>query len=101
LSEIYFIAYRAKYFVSRREIENIKKIFIYSEPTKEIDLFEEKSEEKNTPTLQERFKIFDLEPYKNIFVKELPFNNRIQNLLKRNKIFTLHVKEFAKLNKNL
>lgn len=97
LSEIDFIAYRSKYAVSRKEVEIIKSILIQNKNTNEInlfaeseiDLFGEKAEEKKTATLQEIFKISDLEPYKNVVITKLPFNNRVQNQLRRNKCFTL------------
>ncbi|MBQ7705975.1 MAG: hypothetical protein IJT73_11235 [Selenomonadaceae bacterium] len=95
LSEADFIAYRAKYFASREEIENIKKIVasksaeinLFDES--EFDLFAEKTDSKTIQTLREIFNIVALEPYKNILVTELPFNNRVQNLLKRENCFTL------------
>lgn len=98
LSEIDFIAYRSKYAVSRKEVENIKELLTSKEPTMEInlfdesgfDLFEEKSEEKKKEqTLKERFNITNLEPYKNILISDLPFSNRVVNQLRRNICFTL------------
>lgn len=97
LSEIDFIAYRAKYSISREEVEKIKNFLTSSEPTEEINLFDEsgcnlsegKAEKKQEQTLRERFNITNLEPYKDIFISDLPFSNRVVNQLRRNICFTL------------
>lgn len=95
LSETDFIAYRAKYAVSREEIEILKTLVapkqgetdLFSEP--EINLFTETTEKKSAQNLMAMFNITDLESYKNVLITDLPFKNRVQNQLKKNNCSTL------------
>lgn len=95
LSETDFIAYRAKYAVSREEIEILKTLVapkqgetdLFSKP--EINLFTETTEKKSAQNLMAMFNITDLESYKNVLITDLPFKNRVQNQLKKNNCSTL------------
>ena len=95
LDELDFIAYRNKYAAPCDDIENIKMLMAVKQA--EINLFApfdknlrgKQLQDNSMQTLQERFNLSDLSPYKGALLTDLPFNDRVQKSLQLNNCRTL------------